>query len=100
MNPITWLLRVLIKGYKWFISPVLPGACRFYPSCSSYALEAINTHGPFKGGWLGIKRIARCQPWNDGGYDPVPGTHTDPDSHHHDHHNGTHQTCSHTKHSV
>jgi len=72
MNPITWILRVLIRGYKLFISPVLPMGCRFYPTCSSYALEAIDTHGPLKGGWMGAKRIARCHPWNDGGVDLVP----------------------------
>lgn len=81
--PVTWLLtwtaRVVIKGYQWFISPVLPGSCRFYPSCSHYALEAVDRHGPIKGAWLGLKRIARCHPWNDGGYDPVP----DADHHHH-----------------
>lgn len=98
MNPITWILRVLIKIYKWFISPVLPGSCRFYPSCSSYTLEAINTHGPFKGSWLGMLRIARCQPWNAGGYDPVPKKHQDTSIH--DHTDGTHRSCSHTKHSA
>ena len=77
IRPLTWTLRVfaraLIKGYQWFISPVLPGSCRFYPTCSSYALEAIDVHGPVKGGWLAVKRIGRCHPWNDGGVDPVPG---------------------------
>lgn len=73
-NPITWIFRVLIKGYQWLISPVLPGSCRFHPTCSAYALEALDAHGPIKGVWLGIKRIFRCHPWNDGGYDPVPGT--------------------------
>ena len=71
-NPVTWIFRGLIKGYQWFISPILPGSCRFYPTCSSYALEAIDQHGPFKGVWLGVKRIVRCHPWNDGGIDPVP----------------------------
>ena len=74
MNPITWLFRVLIKGYQWFISPVLPGSCRYYPTCSSYALEALNTHGPLKGGWLGLRRIVRCHPFNPGGHDPVPAS--------------------------
>lgn len=83
MNPLALLMRGLIKGYQWFISPILPGnTCRFYPSCSHYTLQAIETHGALKGGWLGIKRIGRCQPWNEGGFDPVPGT----EHHYHDLH--------------
>ena len=89
-NPLTWLARALIKGYQWFISPVLPGTCRFHPTCSSYALEALDTHGPVKGGWLGLKRICRCHPWNDGGYDPVPGTERGQD-----HTHGANGTCRH-----
>jgi len=98
MNPITWLFRVLIKGYQWFISPILPGSCRYYPTCSSYALEALNTHGPLKGGWLGLRRIVRCHPWNDGGYDPVPEAHED--AHTHNHHHEAHGSCGHTEHNV
>lgn len=94
MNPITWLFKALIKGYQWFVSPVLPGSCRYYPTCSSYALEALSTHGALKGGWLGLKRIVRCHPWNDGGYDPVPPKH-DHHHHHHHHHAGTHGSCDH-----
>ncbi|HOJ28793.1 MAG TPA: membrane protein insertion efficiency factor YidD [Spirochaetota bacterium] len=63
---------VLIKLYKLVISPVLPNACRFYPTCSQYAIEALTRHGLFKGGFLSIKRILRCHPFCDGGYDPVP----------------------------
>lgn len=74
MNPLAFLMRALVKGYQWFISPVLPGSCRYTPSCSSYTLQAIETHGALKGGWMGFTRIIRCHPWNDGGYDPVPGT--------------------------
>lgn len=78
IGPFSWALsalaRGLIKGYQWFISPILPGSCRFYPTCSSYALEALDVHGPVKGAWLALKRIGRCHPWNDGGIDPVPGT--------------------------
>lgn len=66
------LLIILIKFYKKFISPVLPKSCRFYPSCSTYALEAIERFGAFEGGILAIKRILRCHPFNPGGYDPVP----------------------------
>ena len=67
-----WLALKLIRFYQRFISPALPSACRFEPSCSRYTYEAIEVHGFFKGGWLGIKRISRCHPGNPGGYDPVP----------------------------
>ncbi|HQL44185.1 MAG: membrane protein insertion efficiency factor YidD [Spirochaetes bacterium] len=63
---------LLIKMYKLIISPLLPNACRFYPTCSSYAIEALSKHGLFKGCFLSIKRILRCHPYCDGGYDPVP----------------------------
>jgi len=96
-NPITWILRVLIKGYQWLVSPVLPGSCRFYPTCSSYALEALDSHGPLKGGWLGLKRILRCHPWNDGGYDPVPPGHKGPN---HDHNHVADGSCRHAEHNV
>jgi len=65
-------LRWTVRGYQLFISPILPGSCRYHPSCSAYALEALETHGPFSGGWLALKRIARCNPWCGFGYDPVP----------------------------
>lgn len=61
-----------IRFYQLSISPMLPASCRFVPSCSQYALEAILKHGIFKGGWLAIKRIGRCHPWGGSGYDPVP----------------------------
>jgi len=66
------LLILIIKIYKIFISPLLPSSCRFYPTCSSYALEAIERFGAFEGSILVIKRILRCHPFNPGGYDPVP----------------------------
>jgi putative membrane protein insertion efficiency factor len=65
-------LLILIRGYQRFISPLFPRHCRFYPTCSAYCYEAIVKYGPFKGTWLGIKRILRCHPFNPGGYDPVP----------------------------
>lgn len=66
-------LLALIKIYQWVISPVLgPNKCRFTPTCSHYAAEALKKHGPFKGLWLAIKRISRCHPWGGKGFDPVP----------------------------
>ncbi len=62
----------LIKLYQRTLSRVLPSSCRFYPSCSEYGVQAIQKYGIFKGGWLTIKRIGRCQPFHPGGYDPVP----------------------------
>jgi len=62
---------LLIKIYR-YLSPLFPAHCRFYPSCSAYALEALTTHGAIKGGWLAIKRLLRCQPFSAGGLDPVP----------------------------
>ena len=62
----------VIKLYQRFLSPLLPPSCRFVPSCSRYTYEAIEKYGLLKGGWLGIKRISRCHPFNVGGHDPVP----------------------------
>jgi putative membrane protein insertion efficiency factor len=67
-----WLLLKLIRGYQYAISPMFPPSCRFTPSCSCYASEAVEKHGSVRGAWLAIKRVLRCNPWNDGGYDPVP----------------------------
>ncbi|MEM9276011.1 MAG: membrane protein insertion efficiency factor YidD [Cyanobacteria bacterium P01_F01_bin.143] len=67
-TPIIWL----IKGYRQFISPLFPPTCRFQPTCSQYAIEAIATHGTIKGSWLAVTRIARCHPFHPGGYDPIP----------------------------
>jgi putative membrane protein insertion efficiency factor len=66
------LFLLLIKFYQYLISPILGQSCRFNPTCSQYGLEAIKKHGPFKGGWLTVKRIARCHPWGAHGHDPVP----------------------------
>ncbi len=66
------LLRTLIRGYQLLLSPVLPGACRYYPTCSAYAHEAVARWGAVRGGWLAVKRIGRCHPWGGTGFDPVP----------------------------
>ena len=66
------LLRAIIQLYRWTLSPLLGPRCRFAPSCSAYALEAIDAHGPWHGAVLALKRLAHCHPWHEGGYDPVP----------------------------
>jgi putative membrane protein insertion efficiency factor len=63
---------VVVRGYQYVISPMLGSRCRFYPTCSEYACQAIERYGIAKGSWLGIKRISRCHPWHSGGVDPVP----------------------------
>ncbi len=69
---VAWPLLCLVWLYRYAISPLLGANCRFQPSCSSYALEALQRYGGFKGGWLMLKRISRCHPWGGSGYDPVP----------------------------
>ncbi|MGH6634760.1 MAG: membrane protein insertion efficiency factor YidD [Gammaproteobacteria bacterium] len=66
------IIGMLIRGYQYWISPLLGRHCRFWPSCSEYARQAIERYGLWRGGWLGVKRICRCHPWHPGGYDPVP----------------------------
>lgn len=68
------LLQIPIHLYRWFLSPYLGSNCRFQPSCSVYALEAIEHHGAWRGSALAVKRICRCHPWGAAGYDPVPGS--------------------------
>lgn len=69
---LTQLLLLPIYFYRHSISPMFPPSCRYTPTCSQYAVEALRKHGPFKGLWLAIKRILRCNPWGGSGYDPVP----------------------------
>jgi uncharacterized protein len=66
------VLMAAVNGYRRFVSPLLPPRCRFEPSCSAYAVEALSQHGAARGLWLTVRRIARCHPFNPGGYDPVP----------------------------
>ena len=66
------VMLALIAFYRTCISPLTPPACRYTPTCSQYAREAIERHGPFRGGWLALRRLLRCHPWGGSGYDPVP----------------------------
>jgi putative membrane protein insertion efficiency factor len=70
------LIKAIIQAYRWLISPLLGPSCRFYPSCSAYALDAVDRHGALQGSWLALRRLLRCHPFNPGGYDPVPESHT------------------------
>jgi uncharacterized protein len=65
-------IRAMIRVYQLFARPLLPPSCRFYPSCSHYAAEAVTRHGAWCGAWLALRRLLRCHPWGDSGYDPVP----------------------------
>ena len=69
---IGFIFMALIRVYQLLLSPLLGGSCRYSPTCSQYGMEAIRKHGPFKGGWLTIKRILKCNPWGGHGHDPVP----------------------------
>ncbi|MHC4996389.1 MAG: membrane protein insertion efficiency factor YidD [Planctomycetota bacterium] len=75
MNPInrlaTGVIVTIVWVYRHTLSPFIGRSCRFQPTCSQYMLDAVARHGPWRGGWRGIKRICRCHPWNDGGYDPT-----------------------------
>ena len=69
------VLIFLIRVYRYAVSPLLGSSCRFHPSCSQYALEAIECHGVLRGCWLALRRLLRCHPWHPGGHDPVPQPH-------------------------
>ena len=69
---MTWLLLLPIRFYRRWVSPAMGPHCRFSPTCSAYALEAISTHGPVRGTWLAVRRVGRCHPFHSGGLDPVP----------------------------
>lgn len=75
--PLIWLL----KGYRLFVSPLYGQVCRYHPSCSAYALEAVTVHGAMRGGWLAVRRLGRCHPWAAGGVDPVPPARSTSPSH-------------------
>lgn len=83
MNALIWIVKLplllvnsifiaLVKIYQYTLSPLLPRSCRYEPSCSQYAVEAFQKHGPFRGFWLALKRVSRCHPWGGHGHDPVP----------------------------
>jgi hypothetical protein len=69
--PLT-ILIALLRGYRFLISPLLGNVCRFHPSCSQYAVDAVQQYGALRGSWLALRRVARCHPWHPGGVDPVP----------------------------
>lgn len=71
-RPLVRLLTAVVKGYQLTAGTVLPPSCRYWPSCSAYAIEALQTHGAGKGGWLILRRLCRCHPWGGEGFDPVP----------------------------
>jgi len=78
------MLIAMLRGYKRFISPLLPPACRYQPTCSEYAMDAIELHGVLRGGWMALRRLLRCHPFSRGGFDPVPPRG----------HQSTRQTCA------
>ena len=73
MTPAAYLLSLPVRAYRLVLSPYVGHGCRYQPTCSAYALDALNRHGALKGGWLAVRRIGRCHPLGGSGYDPVPG---------------------------
>lgn len=86
MTLLARLLSLPVRAYRLIFSPWVGHNCRYQPTCSAYALDALKTHGGIKGGWLALRRILRCNPWGGTGYDPVPGTDPDHDRESCDHH--------------
>ncbi|MCW1931812.1 membrane protein insertion efficiency factor YidD [Pararhodobacter zhoushanensis] len=82
MTPAAWIVSLPVRAYRLLLSPWVGHGCRFQPTCSAYAMEALKHHGALRGTWLTAKRLARCQPWGGQGYDPVPGTDPEHDAHH------------------
>jgi len=74
---MSWILLTLLRAYKWLVSPLLGPACRYVPSCSDYAMEAVARYGVLRGGWKAVWRLARCHPLAKGGFDPVSGNKPD-----------------------
>ncbi|WP_220443910.1 membrane protein insertion efficiency factor YidD [Pararhodobacter zhoushanensis] len=83
MTPAAWIVSLPVRAYRLLLSPWVGHGCRFQPTCSAYAMEALQRHGALRGTWLTTKRIARCQPWGGHGYDPVPGADPEHDAHRH-----------------
>ncbi len=69
---IAWMLILCVRAYQFMVRPLLAGTCKYLPTCSEYFVEAVGRHGPFRGGWLGLRRVLRCHPWGRGGFDHVP----------------------------
>lgn len=72
MTPAAMMLEGVVRSYQWTIRPLIGANCRFHPGCSDYAVEALRTHGAMRGSIMAARRILRCNPWNEGGFDPVP----------------------------
>jgi len=76
-TPVAFVLRILIRGYQILVSPFFASSCRYWPTCSHYAMDAVRQHGAVRGGWLTVRRVARCHPWGGSIYDPVPDAATE-----------------------
>lgn len=81
MSPLAFIFSLPVRAYRLLWSPWVGHNCRYQPTCSAYALEALEKHGAFKGSWLALRRIGRCHPWGDTGYDPVPEPDTKKEKH-------------------